>query len=134
MLEVERKRFSVGRYFLMSEMFTRVEKKRKTCVHYALPTPVYQNIANLQRIVRGELEEFGLRKKLVAQLNAAGNFLKFPYCAHIARDNEILNFPRKSFRSFCTNDDTFTNARDCMEFLKPFQVLQDLKTAATAIA
>lgn len=65
------------------------ESKRKKCVDYILAGLVNDNMRTLHQLVDGEEPFPELRKFLMSQLTAMGQFFKYSYSSHICSISDV---------------------------------------------
>lgn len=63
--------------------FTRAERKRKEWVYYVLAAFIYDYVADVARLVEGEVVKLVQRKTFLSQLRGIEDYLRFSFVTHL---------------------------------------------------
>lgn len=99
--------------------FTRPERKSKSCVDNVLDSLVYENVANVGRVVGGEVRGVAERRSFIVQLAGIEQYLKFAVVAHIGGDGAIFYTSGRYLHTNPLYADRTTRKSPCKQCLLP---------------
>lgn len=97
-------------------------------VDYCLGLLEFEIVSVLEHIALNLVEDVLVRKKLLDELTAVSHFLKDGSITHLDGDNDVVHDTRWALIGY--NDGTAGQQKDdktkCLEFFKPFQVVDNI--------
>lgn len=107
-------------------ILTSGQQKMQQCVDYMVGVLVFENVRTLQYITSRSVEEVLVRTKLLDQLNAVSDFLKYSFEVQLDKDDEFAHGTRRSLvgkLQIGEQEECETKWSDC---LKRFHLVENI--------